>query len=118
LTPVAARSDDGWVRLRLVVPVVALVVAAALSVGTPEAAAAGLQHGDGNGGGSGTTDDTPVPAQDIIPEPNSGRAPDDAGDRGGVLQGVVLLFILVGVGGVVALTVRESRRNRSRSAEG
>jgi hypothetical protein len=35
-----------------------------------------------------------------------------------VLQGVVFLLILVGVGGVVALAVRESRRNRSRSAEG
>jgi hypothetical protein len=105
-------------RLRLVVPVVGLVVAAALSLGAPAAAAAELQDGGGNGGVSDTTDDTPVPAQDIIPEPNSGRAPDDAGDRGGVLQGVVFLLILVGVGGVVALAVRESRRSRSRSAEG
>jgi uncharacterized membrane protein len=105
-------------RLRLVVPVVGLVVAAALSLGAPAATAAELQDGGGNGGVSDTTDDTPVPAQDIIPEPNSGRAPDDAGDRGGVLQGVVFLLILVGVGGVVALAVRESRRNRSRSAEG
>ena len=105
-------------RLRLVVPVVGLVVAAALSLGAPAAAAAELQDGGGSGGVSDTTDDTPVPAQDIIPEPNSGRAPDDAGDRGGVLQGVVFLLILVGVGGVVALAVRESRRNRSRSAEG
>jgi len=105
-------------RLRLVVPVVGLVVAAALSLGAPAAAATELQDGGGNGGVSDTTDDTPVPAQDIIPEPNSGRAPDDAGDRGGVLQGVVFLLILVGVGGVVALAVRESRRNRSRSAEG
>jgi uncharacterized membrane protein len=105
-------------RLRLVVPVVGLVVAAALSLGAPAAAAAELQDGGGNGGVSDTTDDTPVPAQDIIPEPNSGRAPDDAGDRGGVLQGVVFLLILVGVGGVVALAVRESRRKRSRSAEG
>ena len=105
-------------RLRLVVPVVGLVVAAALSLGAPAAATAELQDGDGNGGVSGTTDDTPVPAQDIIPEPNSGRAPDDAGDRGGVLQGVVFFLIVVGVGGVVALAVRESRRNRSRSADG
>jgi hypothetical protein len=110
-------------RRRLVVPVVALLVAllvaAALAFGAPGVAAAVLQGGDGEGGGSSTTtDDTPVPAQDIIPEPNSGRAPDDAGDRGGVLQGVVFLFIVVGVGGVVTLAVRESRRNRSRSAEG
>ncbi|MGH9113886.1 MAG: hypothetical protein ACRDZN_16545 [Acidimicrobiales bacterium] len=126
-------------RLRLVAPVAALValavVAAALPVAAPQAGAAvwqdggGGQDGGGDGGGgddggsstttiTSTTDDTPVPAQDIIPEPNSGRAPDDAGDRGGVLQGVVFLFIVVGIGGAVTLVVRESRRSRSRSAEG
>ncbi len=104
-------------RPQLVVPAAALVMAAALLVAAPGAGGAVLQDGGGDGGGSSTTDDTPVPAQDIIPEPNSGRAPDDAGDRGGVLQGVVFLLIVVGVGGVVTLVVRESRRSRSRSAE-
>jgi hypothetical protein len=61
-----------------------------------------------------TTDDTPVPAQDIIPEPDSGRPPEDAGDRGGALQGVVFVLILVGVGGITAIVVRESRRSRQR----
>jgi hypothetical protein len=118
LTPVAAWSDHGRMRPRLVVvSVAALVAAAALLVVAPGAGGAVLQDGGGDGGGSSTTDDTPVPAQDIIPEPNSGRAPDDAGDRGGVLQGVVFLFIVVGVGGMVTLVVRESRRSRSRSAE-
>jgi hypothetical protein len=61
-----------------------------------------------------TTDDTPVPAQDIIPEPDSGRPPEDAGDRGGALQGLVFVLILVGVGGITAIVVRESRRSRER----
>ena len=49
----------------------------------------------------------------IIPRPDSGVAPEDAGDRGGALQ--TLLFVIV-VGGVVliaGLVVRESRRARA-----
>jgi hypothetical protein len=64
--------------------------------------------------GDPSTDDAPVPEQDMIPEPNSGRAPTDAGDRGGALQGLVLLFIVIGVGGITVLAVRESRRARAR----
>ena len=64
--------------------------------------------------GDPSTDDEPVPDRDIIPEPDSGRPARDAGDRGGVLQGVVLLFIMIGVGIIATLVVRESRRGRAR----
>ncbi|HEY8524294.1 MAG TPA: hypothetical protein VIL48_04980 [Acidimicrobiales bacterium] len=55
-----------------------------------------------------------APEQDIIPQPDSGQAPEDAGDRGGALQLVVLAATVVGVGVVATLAVRESRRNRAR----
>jgi hypothetical protein len=64
-----------------------------------------------------TTDSTPVPEQDIIPRPDSGRAPEEAGDRGGALQLAVLGGVLAGVGLIVFLAVRESRRNRPHPAE-
>jgi hypothetical protein len=54
-----------------------------------------------------------APEQHIIPRPNSGTPPQDAGDRGGALQFVVLGAIVVGVSVVVTLGVRESRRNRA-----
>jgi hypothetical protein len=54
-----------------------------------------------------------APGQHIIPRPNSGVPPDDAGDRGGALQLVVLGAIVVGVSLVVTFAIRESRRNRA-----
>jgi hypothetical protein len=57
----------------------------------------------------------PVPADDIIPLPNSGREPTDAGDRGGALQVAVLVVMVAAVGGATAVVVRESRRNRDRA---
>jgi hypothetical protein len=62
--------------------------------------------------GDASTDDAPVPGGDIIPQPNSGREPTEAGDRGGALQGLVFVAILAGVGTIVGLAVRESRRAR------
>lgn len=49
----------------------------------------------------------------IIPEPNSGVAPTDAGDRGGALQTVVFAVVIAGVGAIGMLVVRESRKARS-----
>ena len=49
----------------------------------------------------------------IIPEPNSGEAPEEAGDRGGALQYTILGAVVVGFGGGVAHLVRQSRRARS-----
>jgi uncharacterized protein HemX len=73
---------------------------------------------DGTGGSAEQQDesDEPVPAQDIIPEPNSGQAPEEAGDRGGALQILVLVAMVAAIGGGVALVVRESRRARARRA--
>jgi hypothetical protein len=55
------------------------------------------------------------PNSDIIPEPDSGQAPEEAGDRGGVLQLGLLAVILVAVGAIVVLVTRESRRAAGRS---
>lgn len=61
-----------------------------------------------------TTSVTAVPGEEMIPEPNEGRPPEDAGDRGGILQLAVLMLILAGVGIVAWRIVHESRRNRDR----
>ena len=60
----------------------------------------------------------PVPDQDIIPRPNSGREPTEAGDRGGVLQALVLVLIVAGVGGIAAIAVRDARRHRAAGVAG
>jgi hypothetical protein len=60
-----------------------------------------------------TTTLVDVPARDIVPEPNSGEVPHDAGDRGGALQLAVLALVMLAIGGVVALVVRQSRRARA-----
>jgi hypothetical protein len=57
-----------------------------------------------------------APEQHIIPRPNSGTEPHDAGDRGGALQLAVLGAIVVGVSLVATLAIRESRRNRAAAA--
>ena len=51
-----------------------------------------------------------VPTQDIIPEPNSGEAPDEAGDRGGALQLLVLGLVVVAIGGTALHLARQARR--------
>ncbi|MDP1820066.1 MAG: hypothetical protein Q8K58_09285 [Acidimicrobiales bacterium] len=51
-----------------------------------------------------------VPARDIVPEPNSGREPEEAGDRGGALQLLVLGVVVVGVGGAAWHLARTARR--------
>jgi hypothetical protein len=69
---------------------------------------------DGTGGSGGSAEDEPAPGGHIIPEPNSGRAPEDAGDRGGGLQVLVFVLLVAGVGSIAALGVRDARRSRSR----
>ena len=68
---------------------------------------------DGTGGSAGDGSGEPLPGDDIIPQPNSGREPEEAGDRGGGLQVLVLVVIVAGIGGIVTMVVRESRRNRA-----
>lgn len=59
-----------------------------------------------------TTSLPQVPNQEIVPQPNSGTAPGEAGDRGGALQLTVLGLVVVGVGGAVVVVVRQARRAR------
>ncbi len=61
-----------------------------------------------------TTSESPADANsDIIPEPNSGHEPTEAGDRGGALQIGLFVLIVVAVGGAGAHVVRQSRRARA-----
>jgi hypothetical protein len=83
----------------------------------PVAEAAVPQEPGEPGPDESTTTTTTAPAppdQDIIPEPNSGQPPSEAGDRGGLLQLGVLALILVAVGLIAWRIVHEARRNRQR----
>ncbi len=75
---------------------------------------------DGTGRSADEADELPEPApgNNIIPDPNSGRSPQEAGDRGGALQALVLVLIVGAVAGGAALVVRESRRARARASGG
>lgn len=55
----------------------------------------------------------PEPGGDMIPEPNSGSEPDDAGDRGGSLQSVLFVGIIGGIAVMGWLVVRQSRKARA-----
>lgn len=66
--------------------------------------------------GSTTTTLAQVPDQDIIPEPNAGEAPHEAGDRGGALQLAILVMLVVAIGGAIFLVVRQSKRARAGSS--
>jgi len=65
--------------------------------------------------GSTTTTLSEVPIQHIIPEPNTGEEPHEAGDRGGALQLGLLALLVVTFGGAIAVVVRQSRRARAGS---
>jgi hypothetical protein len=91
---------------------------AAVAGGAAAASTAGQEpDAPADDGTGGSADDDgivePIPGDDIIPEPDSGREPEEAGDRGGALQILVFVLIVSGVGGMVAMIVRESRRNRA-----
>lgn len=109
------RADDGVVRprsrTRRLLATAVLVLALVLAAGTPVAAQRG---GDGS---APTTEDTAVPVPRMIPLPNTGTKPTDAGDRGGALQILVFVALVAGVGGITALAVRDARRSRRRAAE-
>ena len=50
---------------------------------------------------------------DIIPEPNSGSEPEDAGDRGGALQTVLFIGIVGGIVVMALVVARQSRKARA-----
>jgi hypothetical protein len=62
-----------------------------------------------------TTTLAELPTPHIVPRPNSGEEPHDAGDRGGALQLTVLGLLVLAFGGAVAIVVRQSRRARAGS---
>ena len=62
--------------------------------------------------GTTTTSLPQVPTQEIVPQPNTGTAPEDAGDRGGALQLAVLGLVVMAIGVAVGVVVRQSRRAR------
>ena len=115
----------------LVLAVLALLVAPAAAGATPRpvtipgggaaVALPGQQPdapADDGTGGSAESDaegepEVPLPDDGIIPMPNSGNEPTEAGDRGGALQVLIFVLIVAGVGGIVAMIVREGRRNRA-----
>jgi hypothetical protein len=82
---------------------VAVVVAAVLLLGP-----AGASAQDAPTTTSSTVAD--LPPAEMIPRPNSGQAPDDAGDRGGALQLLVFGLVVVAVGAGVTKLVLDSRR--------
>ncbi|MFP3902445.1 MAG: hypothetical protein ACLFXM_16440, partial [Acidimicrobiia bacterium] len=109
-------------------PAAAAVVAPGAQAGDPpdasEPGASGSPTTGGAGAGAGADDTagegapgTGVPTEDIIPEPNSGRPPSEAGDRGGILQIALLLGIVAAVGGIGAKVAHDSRRARQRRPE-
>ena len=55
-----------------------------------------------------------VPSQDIVPAPNRGEEPQEAGDRGGALQLGLLALLVAVVAGAVVILVRQSRAARRR----
>ena len=65
--------------------------------------------------GATTTSLAPVPAQDIVPQPNTGTAPEEPGDRGGTLQLAVLSLVVVAIGAGVVVVIRQAQRARETS---
>lgn len=100
-------DDDGAVR-RILISFGLVLVLAVASLPAMAGVASAQAEGD-------TTSTTfpYVEGDGIIPRPNSGVAPEDAGDRGGALQTVVFVLVLAGVGVIGALVVRESRKARA-----
>lgn len=54
-----------------------------------------------------------VPTQEIVPQPNSGQAPTEAGDRGGALQLLIFGLVVAAMAGATWHLVRQSRRTRA-----
>jgi hypothetical protein len=89
-----------------------LVAVAALALLVP---AAHAQEGPAQRSVDGSIDTSgePLPEPHIIPRPNEGHKPIDAGDRGGGLQLGLLALMVAAVSGGVAYGVHESRKARA-----
>jgi hypothetical protein len=100
-------------RPRFLAALLALVIATVVAAAPARAEAGQPEPGDPT-----TTEIEPAPGDDIIPLPESGTEPEEAGDRGGALQVAVLVAIVVGLGAIVALALRDVRRSRARARPG
>lgn len=112
-------------RRPLAVLLAALLCASLAVMAAPLHAVAGAQEpdapaDDGTGGSADEEpDENPPPGaveQDIIPRPNSGQEPTEAGDRGGALQILVFVAVVAGLGTIALLATRDVRRSRARRA--
>jgi len=137
LTGPRPGPDDGEVRRPLAVVLTALVCAALAVLAVPLDAGAGpgrtgeatvaaqepdAPADDGTGGSADddATEENPqpgAPEQDIIPRPNSGQEPTEAGERGGALQILVFVAIVAGVVTIALLATRDIRRTRARARQ-
>ena len=101
---------------RVAAAAVAVALAVLLLAG-PSAVAAPAQDGtDATATSSTTSTVVELPPAEMIPRPNSGHQPVDSGDRGGSLQLLVFVVVLLALAGGVAKAVLDSRRARARSA--
>jgi uncharacterized protein HemX len=102
-------------RLRgLVLAAVAAVAALVLLLPAGAASAQGTPpSGQRSVDGSIDTSGEPLPEPHMIPRPNEGHEPIDAGDRGGALQLGLLALLVVVIAGGVAYAVHESRKARA-----
>ena len=93
----------------------AALALALLGLALLAAPAAAQDDGDDPGG---TTTTVPVidePDIDFLPDPNSGRPPEESGDRGGAGQLLLFGAVIVGILAIVGLALRDMRRSRSRA---
>jgi len=137
LTGPRPGPDDGEVRRPLAVVLTALVCAALAVLAVPVDAGAGpgrtgeatvavqepdapADDGSADEPGDEEGDENPQPGapdQNIIPRPNSGQQPTEAGDRGGALQILVFVAIVAGVVTIALLATRDIRRTRARARQ-
>lgn len=110
-----AASDDAQ-RARIVVVCLAVLVAliagtaliaAFVDDGSPAEPSAQVEGAEGQEAGA---------PPEIVPQPNSGKAPDEAGDRGGWAQLTLLGLIVAAVVGIGFVVMRGSRRSRANRA--
>lgn len=98
-------GDDGTVRRLLATLALVSVLALGALAGAAVPAAA---QADGQ-----VTTTTAPRGGDIIPQPNSGSEPEDAGDRGGALQTALFIGLVGAIVVAGALIVRQSRKARA-----
>ncbi|MPY92031.1 MAG: hypothetical protein GEV08_02905 [Acidimicrobiia bacterium] len=121
------RQQARW-RHRVCAAALLVASVVALGVVAPRAASAGPVQANGAAATGlaaaglaqpATTTVSPGDAgPGIIPEPNSGHAPRDSGDRGGWMQ-AALFFVICGALLLIGLLVwRESRRKRGAGRSG